>query len=302
MPTPFSCSSPKSPVERTLCDIARDRRRVKKLLGLPSTPDVATLSNLLTSVASAASADHNISITSVYLTLPYLQGYDREDVADALYYANLTGSVRGSDSYEYTRFAYESPAAFAASGGMCKNWTMVWECTLEERDRMEYREVMTVGYTMQTLSVTMEPMRNAFSGQYRQGIMDWEFGKGSKANFPSEKFYWDEIKKKIQLFPRASGWPVKTLLVIGEEGKDETFLRVLQEALEEVQGKEEVRILLEDAASLEGAFEPLYLSAKGMALIAKRRQETQPWCEESELCRKHRLPSAIADQAALGEL
>jgi hypothetical protein len=287
-------------LEEARCELAAKRRELNKRLGLPATRDVYTISKLLRSLVSQTSSEHGgIPITEIQLSAPTLPGYTSSDLFDALEYANL--SQKGTIG----PFG-EVSAAFATQGGLCRNYTQVWKCYSEEVD-MPLQQVLMVGYTQRALTTALIPFRSAMQRQFEDDKVDWNLGAIDRAVLPRDA-YWAAVKETIQRLPRESGWEVGLVVVTGDEGKDETFIKVLKESLEEIQGLRSFELLNDNPSSgkddvdIDGGFDPLYLAAKGMALVAKRLQETQVWCEESPLCRKHRLPSTADGQDSISEL
>lgn len=119
--------------------------------------------------------------------------------------------------------------------------------------------VSAILYTRTALTVTLTIMRDAYytwEPRYRR-VEDFALGIDARCDNPSEEYYWEKVRERlIEIMVRNQYYekPTKVLL-LGESVHDETFARVLREALGSV--LEAVPEILEDDAE--------FVAAKGAA-------------------------------------
>lgn len=130
-----------SPLQRYL-------RRFNKHLNRPATKDVGTLSELVSSLRVATEMRLNLTLDRVVVTTPQFPGLTREDLQDAIAYADLRSWLEYP--LPYTGMPYAPNAAFAASGrGFCNEWRNLYAC-LEEAEvgEIPWENVYAVTYVV----------------------------------------------------------------------------------------------------------------------------------------------------------
>ncbi len=263
--------------------LASWQRWWNKKLGHPSTPDVAILASLLTTLQTSASQTLGQPITHVAMTFPPIPALAALDVADALEHAGLhhwLGDTRGRQA----KHVSPSRAVFAAHGhGLCVTYPNMHRCWNEEWD-MPWRRVLFVSLTRHALYVSLERMKEAFTRFPRDGprVLDFEGGLDKRGGFGGEDEYWAYIRGQIVAVARRGEGPVEMVLVGGENATESGFLETLRDALAEIGPG-----LL---PSVDGAVvvDPTYAAARGMALYARRRHEVPGTCMELERCEEKR--------------
>lgn len=213
-----------------------------------------------------------------------LPGFSEEDLADAVEYVG----IRSQKQYSYYGDVSETSAAFAAAGyGLCKNYTRLRECEMEE-PTFPHHHILAVSYTRQTLSITLTWLQDALESREIIAVVNWELGSNALQRRPPE-IYWAEVHQAIRDVAVRSTYPLTVLLIMGEDASNKAFLDVVREVVGEFQGYP----WLSPHDSMSTAQGPkkedfLYHVAKGSSIFAKRWQAT-PWdCVEPSRCQEAR--------------
>lgn len=119
--------------------------------------------------------------------------------------------------------------------------------------------------------------------------------------------FWSYVGDKLAILPRESRSVPTRLLLGGENATDPEFLRVLMDVL----GQTPAQVLNifggpNNTGSLEGFdgevfHDPLFASARGAALYARRRQEAPFDCLERDECERERQRQRESKSTALGK-
>lgn len=215
---------------------------------------------MITALKSRAEDRTGHRISAAVTATPHLLALYAEDILDAFEYCGLQHlhlSVRGS-------LANETGPAYAGYGlGLCSDYTSFTACDAEQMN-MPWEAVSTILFTRTALTVTLTTMKGAYytwEPRYRR-LEDFTLGYDARHDNPREEYYWERVRERlIEIMVRNQYYqrPAKVLL-LGESVLDETFARVLREALSSVM--EEVPEILEDEA--------MFIAAKGAAEFAKR--------------------------------
>ena len=108
-------------------------RRLNKLLGRPATPDVGTISALISCLRGEAETRLNHALDRVVVTTPQFPGLTREDLEDAIEHAGLKSWLEYP--LPYPTMLYAPNAAFAANGqGLCNAVDNIYACLEEAED------------------------------------------------------------------------------------------------------------------------------------------------------------------------
>ncbi len=288
--------------------MARAKRRWNKLCGRPSTPEVGTIAKLVKKLRTAVDEklEHNRTKKAL-LTIPYLPGVSYEDLEDVMEYTGLT--MLSTHKHIGDKIS-EVSAAFAGSGyGLCEHYDNIDACENEEAD-MPVSHILALSLSQTSFSAAYTYMQAAYRSILEKETTRFDLGL---QNFPTngkdsegeEALYWSRMRVTIVEVGRTSRGILTTLLVLGENADNSSFVRTVQEALRE---------LLPDASTQDiskmlllwkwdGEAEPLYLAARGAAELAKRAQEAPAGCKEPVHCAENRAPAKIilSNQVSLSE-
>ncbi|KAI9867546.1 MAG: hypothetical protein M1813_008345 [Trichoglossum hirsutum] len=254
------------------------KRQLNKRRGLPATPDVGVLGNLIKQLRSASEENLRRSISAAVAARPHLPGLTPEDLNDAMEYAGL----RNLRAYNYFGDVSETSAAFAGMGqGLCEHYADINTCE-EEDSNLPLQYILALSFTRVSLSLSLSSLRDAHANYESKAIIAWDLGLSALDQTPDPAAYWDLVRSAIRDIALKSPQPITTLLLLGEESTNATFLDVVRDALRDLLGFDLLRV------GILSSPEPLYVAAKGAAEFAKRFQET-PWnCKEPERCRENR--------------
>lgn len=280
-----SSSPPYLTVNERAADAARQlKRRFRKYLGQPASPEVALLAGLLQSLRYEVEQVLGHNLESFIVTFPRIAGLCEEDVTDAIGYIGLRPlQLPPLQSSNYIHQPYELEASYMGSGlGLCSHYTEPKLCN-EEADKLPVDNVLSIHYSRHALSVETKSISRIGNTQelyafspYREprqtswsSPIDFMLGADSlPSSTGSQNAYWYRVRKAIQRDPYASRNQLRRnityVLLQGESALNTKFLQVLQEALQEIAGDE----------AGTNMYDPIYVAAKGAAVMAMRIQET----------------------------
>ncbi|RDL40781.1 uncharacterized protein BP5553_00760 [Venustampulla echinocandica] len=262
------------------------QRRFRQSRGLPSTPDIETLSHFLGQLNRLAEESTPESIPpAVFPSLPEIPNLPFGDFDEALGWVNLT-RLR---SYKSTPSPVNQfNTAFAGMGyGICTHWSNVEQCDSEEVSQ-PVRHTLTISYTADEFVVERSTSVTAY-WIYRDA-RDRTPALGSSHrplhNPDSIKDYWEQVGDRIKLVALAGGDPrsLDTLVLMGESAQNKQLLDTIWKALSEL-GKVDLYSALQTPQ-----FTTEFVAARGAAEMAKRAQAGPNGCVERELCREQREP------------
>ncbi|OCK74284.1 hypothetical protein K432DRAFT_409985 [Lepidopterella palustris CBS 459.81] len=255
------------------------KRQLRKRLGLPATPQVEILSRIISKLHQATEMRLRQTISAAAIALPLLPGLTQEDITDAMEYAGLSSL----HLYNYFGYFTETSATFAGMGyGLCADPGDVDSCEIENAG-MERRYILAAGLSREWLSVVHTVRTDANTGWELRSVMDFELGFAAREGYADQEKYWREVQAKMLLVAERAVQPFDTVLLLGEEASNETFLRVLRDTFWVPQDQESTIMGNRDPDV------PLYVAARGAAEFAKRAQ-VSPWgCKEPASCMKNRL-------------
>lgn len=157
-------------------------RSTLKMVGLPASSDVATLSSMVKKLMKLAAPSSHGSPPSVVISYPALPGLYQEDITDIGTYLSLP-VVDGAHRYP----PREAIAAYAGHGmGLCESFTNKEKCTLEGRE-LPVHEILLVEYTEAAMLLHSHVIREAMdlTGSYPRVVASFELG--SKVTVGPEK-------------------------------------------------------------------------------------------------------------------
>jgi hypothetical protein len=178
-----------------------------------------------------------IRISSAVMAVSHLVALYQDDVQEAFEYVGI--EYVEPKSYFRPVF-WETAAAYAGYGfGMCKHYTDPDACVAEEND-MPVENILAVHYSRTALMTSFAVMKTAtalWEPDYRH-MEDFTLGYDAIGG-ESEDKYWDSVRDYLQALMiqhKHYERPSKIILT-GDMAVDETFTRVLKEAMVEVMGK-----------------------------------------------------------------
>ena len=295
-------------------------RRLNKYLGRPPTPDVGTLSKLISQLRVETEALLGSSIRVIVVTRPHFDALTDEDLNEAIEYVGLQDLL----GPRFPSNLAEMSAAFAANGnGLCDDYTNEDSCD-DDVERMPLHQVFAVTYvisvptslffvkltelrfdryTENALYVTLAPIRDAFILIDDRHHLDFTAGLNHLRSYPNVSDYWQHVQSQLtQLSRSASGWarrPITKVLLLGESVKEPEFLLVLREALADVSRlptyiNPSIKTALASVAFDPPTMaDPLYAAARGAAEYAKRILNGPRGCFEPKHCRENEQNATI---------
>lgn len=264
----------------------RLKRWFNKRRGLPSTPDVGILSNLVKQLKEETEAQlAPVKFDRVVVTHPLFPGLTYEDIGDALEFAGVGSWLHERDiPLELPKVISETRATFGANGyNLCKHYRDYLACNDENLEDMPLETVYFVSLSHAALYTTLYPVLAPFGYQtwYESYAIHPEFGADKMGNYSSEAEYWQGLEQK--LVPGDSDYPISVVLVAGESIEAPKAREALRKALENIPTRGSK---LEP--SLATYVQPIYAAARGAALYARWRQETPYGCAEVRACERQR--------------
>ncbi|KAF4634722.1 hypothetical protein G7Y89_g3388 [Cudoniella acicularis] len=269
-----------NPLGEIKWDYEQFQRKLRRARGLPSTPDIETIQNMLSNLYNLAlTATDEPLLYNFVASIPSLPNLVFADFEEAAQNVNLTRL----NSYKYFGPLRQVNAAYAGTGlGLCKHWGDVLKCD-EEEQLMSPTQVLTISYTKEELVLEASYAVNAhwIYGEAYQRYT--EYGFSHLQEYKSADF-WDQIEKRITTLVKANGMKVGELLLIGESAEEKEFLETVWRAL----GKLELGHLW--APLQVPGFKAEFMAARGSAEMAKRWQGEPYGCLEGDWCEGNRKP------------
>jgi hypothetical protein len=236
-------------------------RSTLKMVGLPASSDVATLSSMVKKLMKLAASPSYGSPLSVVISYPALPGLYQEDIADTCTYLSLR-VLKGAHIYP----PREAIAAYAGHGmGLCESFTNEERCTLEGRE-LPVHEILLVEYTEAAMLLHSQVIREAMDLAYSDPRVVASFELGSKVCVGSERFslvrdlVMKLLRKAYPYRPTEPGESIKVIMT-GDAGSVSSI---------------EVQKVIEDAVIELGWMVsmttslPEYVAARGAAELAWR--------------------------------
>ncbi len=219
------------------------------------------------SLSAALPTFHN------YLNLQF-QGVQR-----AFQYARI--NMLGNE-----RLATVGAAAAAYRLGLCANYTEIDSCD-SDKTQMSMKRVLTIQYTREALVVTTSPFKASRNGFDWTSDQAWNLGAIARPSQDALEvaIYWHNVHTMIRRWARLADAkrPITHVILIGESALNETFLRVVRDALRD--GLPEVPPVQSKMTTSVEIIDPTYAAARGGAELAKRTLESPEDCVETTFCK-----------------
>jgi hypothetical protein len=202
-----------------------------------------------------------IHVSSAVMAVSHLVALYQDDVQETFEYAG----IEYVEPKNYFRPVFwETAAAYAGYGfGLCEHYTDPELCEAEEKS-MPSESVFAVHYSRTALTTSLAVMKTAvalWEPDYRH-TENFSRGFDTIGDGESEEKYWDAVRDELQaIMVRYQHYerPSKILLT-GDMALNETFIRVLKEAMMNIMGKVPPII----------SSDPELIAAKGAAEIGRR--------------------------------
>lgn len=243
-------------------------RRAAHAAGLPTSPDVRGLSDLLSALYQNVTTPNDQNINDddqwnqqcvITISAPNLLALYEEDISDTLTYLHLLPQAARIPTFNTLLPA--TLAAYAGHGlGLCANYTNPVACAEEQRG-MPTEDIMAITYTADVLFVSVARVHSVtwlWEPSYRR-TESWDLGSAQR----DRDGYWNEVEGMVRSVLRAHPYytrPGKVILM-GESAGDAHFGDVLGDVLRSEIGGDGLPIWAEGAESAV---------ARGAGEISKR--------------------------------
>ncbi|PVH97432.1 hypothetical protein DM02DRAFT_631148 [Periconia macrospinosa] len=243
------------------------KRRLNRLLGRPSTKEIAPIAKVLSEIKNEVQQKTGLSVTEAAIAVPNL--FEAENIRRQQFQLDLdeTSNCAGIKPLMTGDWVSAASAGVASQNwGLCLSFTDTPACEMEE-ENFPLETALTVEHTKDALIVAIFTMNNVQSVSDKHTRIWYSIG----ADHEKYDEHWTLVKERIQELPmdvyeRA---PTK-VLATGEAAKTEKFFEVLREAVEGLGIRKQTS---EPEAS---GYNPLFAVARGAAEFVRRRQEAPP--------------------------
>ncbi|RYP86145.1 hypothetical protein DL769_000823 [Monosporascus sp. CRB-8-3] len=244
-------------VGEAIRDIPRQTvRDIRKKLGLPSSRDVGTLSNMIHALRDEASNFVGEPVSAAAISIPHLAALYGEDLLDAFEYLSLVYL----EFFPFSNFRpiYASTAAYAGNRlGLCRDYRDAAACK-EEELHIPSLFALSVSYTYTSLITSQAHFAHAYYLEETPRLANLRLGYNAR----HQKSYWEAVQDMLQ--SPAVDSPVQRnismVLVFGDATEMPRFKEVLEKVVDDVLG---------GAPEIVDQ-QPEFSAAKGVAELAKR--------------------------------
>ncbi|KAI0104170.1 hypothetical protein GGR51DRAFT_522713 [Nemania sp. FL0031] len=257
LPSSQHLHKPYKNVGESIRDIPRQIwRDSRKKIGLPSSTDVGTLSNMIGALREEATRYVGGTISAAAISIPHLAALYGDDLHDAFEYLSLVYL----DVFPFSNFRPipASIAAYAGNGlGLCKDYRDASACAEEELN-IPSRFALAVGYTHTSLTTSQAHISSAYYIEEIPTLENLRLGYNAR----HEENYWDAVRRMLQspVVDSPVQRNISTILLFGDATEEPRFREVLQGVIDNVLG-DQVEIVDQ---------QPGFSAAKGVAELAKR--------------------------------
>ncbi|KAH9991514.1 hypothetical protein F4779DRAFT_632020 [Xylariaceae sp. FL0662B] len=252
-------SQPYQDVGEAIRDSARRTvRNTRKKLGLPSSGDVGTLSNMIQALRNQASKFVGEPVSAAAISIPHLAAlYGIRTLRDAFEYLSLAYL----EFFPFSNFRpiHASIAAYAGNGlGLCGDYRDAAACEEEELHISSWF-ALAVSYTHTSLTASQAHVSNAYYLEETPTLENLRLGYDARHE---EESYWEAVRDMLRspVVDSPVQRNISMVLVFGDATEKLRFREVLEEVVEDVIGSEP-EIVDQD---------PEFSAAKGAAELAKR--------------------------------
>lgn len=269
-------SSPSNKFEsnRFKCNIKYANRKIRKLLGRPTSRDAATLSKFLHKTRSTIEAELGEPLTSIAPTIFNIRPEQEQDMGDALDFIGLRSSrERSRAMYSDLNTAYVDSEANAAFAGLHMDLRPNTHQDIPHPStrKSPTRSILYINFDNSSLTASAHQFTSPDQTVMYNHIASADLGWWSLPVFevPRAKF-WAQVHEAIASVAGNMWKPPGRIVLMGEHGADQEFREVVQAALDSVL-ELDVRGMLQ----VNKAGDSLSLAARGAAEMAWREREEE---------------------------
>lgn len=250
-------SQPYQDVGEAIRDSARrTARNTRKRLGLPSSRDVGTLSNMIRALRDQASNFVGEPVSAAAISIPHLAALYGEDLYDAFEYLSLVYL----EFFPFSNFRpiHASIAAYAGNGlGLCGDYRDAAACE-EEELHIPSQFTLAVSYTHISMTTSQAHVSNAYYLEETPTLENLLLGYDARHGGS----YWEEVRNMLQspVVDSPVRRNISMVLLFGDATEKPRFREVLEEVVDDVVGGEPEIV----------DQQPEFSAAKGAAELAKR--------------------------------
>ncbi|KAH8811303.1 hypothetical protein F5884DRAFT_854664 [Xylogone sp. PMI_703] len=239
---------PYNNVAESISDYTRQlHRRARETLGLPASPDVGRLSQVISELRSEVELILGQKITSAAITIPSIVALYEEDLRDAFAHSELT--YVEIFPYNNHRRIHDTGALYAGLG-------------LPPSEPSEREFYLVVQYTRNCLITSQAEVSTTYDAEEHPHFENFSLGFN---HVRVEEKYWERVAVAIQRPVKESYIPrrIARVLVHGESSGDPVFREVVERAVRELEGVEEgvVPVYAQDG---------VFVAARGVAELGRR--------------------------------
>ncbi|KAI1420401.1 hypothetical protein F5Y12DRAFT_773157 [Xylaria sp. FL1777] len=241
----------------SISDIPRQIwRDTRKKMGLPSSGDVGTLSNMIYALRERAACYVGEPVSVAAISIPHLTALYGDDLRDAFEYLSLF-------YLEFFPFSNFRPipvsiASYAGNGlGLCGDYRDDAACAEEELN-IPSQFALTVGYTHTSLTTSQAHVSSAYYIEETPTLENLRLGYDTR----HEESYWEAVRHMLQspVVDSPVSRNISMVLLFGDATETPRFREVLGGVIDDVLGGQ-VQIVDQ---------QPEFGAAKGVAELAKR--------------------------------
>ncbi|KAI0443230.1 hypothetical protein F4803DRAFT_561748 [Xylaria telfairii] len=241
----------------SISDIPRQIwRDTRKRMGLPSSKDVGTLSNMIHALRARATCYVGEPVSVAAISIPHLTALYGDDLRDAFEYLSLF-------YLEFFPFSNFHPipvsiASYAGNGlGLCEDYRDDAACAEEELN-IPSQFALTVGYTHTSLTTSQARVSSAYYIEETPTLENLRLGYDTRHG----DSYWEAVRHMLQspVIDSPVSRNISMVLLFGDATETPRFREVLGGVIDDVLGGQ-VQIVDQ---------QPEFGAAKGVAELAKR--------------------------------
>ncbi|KAK5626500.1 hypothetical protein RRF57_002215 [Xylaria bambusicola] len=225
-------------------------------MGLPSSGDVGTLSNMIHALRARATCYVGEPVSAAAISIPHLTALYGDDLRDAFEYVSLL-------YLEFFPFSNFRPipvsiASYAGNGlGLCEDYRDDAACAEEELN-IPSQFALTVGYTHTSLTTSQAHVSSAYYIEETPTLENLRLGDDTR----HEESYWEAVRHMLQspVVDSPVSRNISMVLLFGDATETLRFREILGGVIDDVLGGQ-VQIVDQ---------QPEFSAAKGVAELAKR--------------------------------
>ncbi|KAI0503210.1 hypothetical protein F5B22DRAFT_630116 [Xylaria bambusicola] len=267
LPTSQHLHKPYRNLGDSISDIPRQIwRDTRKKMGLPSSKDVGTLSNMIYALRARATCYVGEPVSAAAISIPHLTALYGDDLRDAFEYLSLF-------YLEFFPFSNFHPlpasiASYAGNGlGLCEDYRDDAACAEEELN-IPSQFALTVGYTHTSLTTSQAHVSSAYYIEATPTLENLRLEYDTR----HEESYWETVRHMLQspVIDSPVSRNISMVLLFGDATEVPRFRGVLGAVINEVLGGQ-VQIVDQ---------QPEFSASKGVAELAKRAIFRQGWIQD----------------------